>query len=70
MDRHKKIELLKGIAEGNRSIYDLQGYVFVIQKDGKKYLANGHKIGREVTDEELDLIRVPKIFIDEQDLSL
>lgn len=70
MKRTDKIELLKSIAEGQASIYDLQGHIFIIQKDGKNYLTEGAKIGRHITDDELDLIKVPKIFIDEDDLRL
>ena len=70
MDRKQKIELLKGIAEGNKSIYDLQGHVFIVQKDDKNYLSDGWKIDREISESELKLIHCPKIFINEYDLGL
>ena len=69
MDRKKKIEVLKGIAEGQASIYDLQGHVFIVEKDGKNYFSDGFTIGKEMTDEALNLVKCPKVFIDEQDLS-
>lgn len=70
MERKQKIELLKVIAEGQASIFDLQDWVFVLQKDGKQYLSDGRTFGREISDSELCLIRCPKVFIDEQDLAL
>lgn len=68
MKRAEKIELLKRIAEGTASALDLQSYVFVIEQDGKKYLSDGKRKGREITDQELALITVPRVFIDEEDL--
>ncbi|HLN20614.1 MAG TPA: hypothetical protein VK213_05970 [Bacteroidales bacterium] len=68
MDRKKKIELLKKIAEGTASSIDLQNYVFIIEKDGKRYLSDGKKIIREIKAQELDRITVTKVFIDEEDL--
>lgn len=70
MDRKNKIELLKGIIKGQASILDLQGHVFIVQKNGKKYLSDGFTIGREISDTELDQIKCAKIFMDEQDLNL
>ncbi len=70
MNRKQKIELLKEIAEGNKSIYDLNGYVLVVQKDSKNYLTDGVIIGQEISDSELNLITCPKIYLDEQFLGL
>jgi hypothetical protein len=68
MQRKEKIELLKRIAEGAASAIDLQSYVFIIEKEGKRFLSDGKRIGREITDQELDQINVTKVFIDEYDL--
>lgn len=68
MKRAEKIELLKRIAEGTASALDLQSYVFIIEQDGKKYLTDGRQKGREITDQELALITVPKVFIEEEDM--
>jgi hypothetical protein len=70
MKRTEKIELLKGIAEGRTCVHDLKGCVIIVQKEGKNYLSDGNTIGRELPDDELNLIRAPKIFIDEDDLRL
>jgi hypothetical protein len=58
MERKKKIELLNKIAEGTASPLDLLGYVIIMEKNGKKFLS-----GREITENELDQIKVQKIFL-------
>ena len=70
MDREKKIELLKGIADGKGTVFNLLPWIFIINKDDKKYLSDGRYIGREISDSELNLITCPKVYIDEQDLGL
>lgn len=70
MDRKKKIELLSAIANGTASVYDLQPYVFILQKEGKNFISDGKTIGKEITDSELEIIKTQKIFIDEDDLKM
>jgi hypothetical protein len=62
--------MLTAIAEGRASVHDLKDYVFIVQKDGKNYLSDGKTIGTEITDSELNLIKAPKVFIDEIDLKV
>jgi hypothetical protein len=70
MERRDKIEMLKKIATGKASIYDLQPFIFIVFKDDKKYISDGFTIGREISETELGLIKCPKIFINENDLAL
>ena len=49
---------------------DLSGHVFIVEKDGKHYLSDDFKIGRELTPEaEARTTRV-EIYIDEDDLGI
>lgn len=52
MKRDEKINILKGIAEGKNSIYDLQGTIMLYSKDGKVYFGEDGKLGKEVTEDE------------------
>ncbi|HLN20615.1 MAG TPA: hypothetical protein VK213_05975 [Bacteroidales bacterium] len=58
MKRTEKIELLKKIDDGTASVQDLQGYVIILEKDGKKFLSD-----REISDHELNQITTQKIFL-------
>lgn len=70
MKREKKIELLRGIAEGTNNILDLQEYIFLIEKEGKKYLTDLNVIIREISDAELDKIKAIKLVFPEEFLGL
>lgn len=70
ISRKNKVEQIKRIIESDIGIYDSQPWLFIVQKDGKNYLADGFTIGREISDSEIARIKCPKIFIDEQFLSV
>lgn len=58
MDRLKKIDLLKGIVKGKRSINELLPSVHIVKSKGKNFMA-----GRQLTDKELAEIKNPKIIL-------
>lgn len=70
MDRQQKIELLKGIAEGTRNIWETAVIVLLVRKDKRLYLTRGSRIGREITQQELDRIPCPKVIFDSEDFGL
>jgi hypothetical protein len=69
-DRKSKIELVKSIVKCDMHIFDFQPWIFIVQKDDKNFIADGRIIRRVISESELSLINCPKIFIDEQDLSV
>lgn len=62
----KKIEELRqALAEQA----DDSPYAFIITKDGKRYLSDGFKIGRELTPDDEARIRRVKVCVDDEDLT-
>lgn len=69
MNRQQKIELLKRIKEGTATIAEMYNYVFIVENGGEHFISDGHKIGRKLSDSELNTIKCNKVFIDEEDLN-
>lgn len=66
MNREEKISMIRDLARS--ADLDPAGHVFIVQRDGKLYISDGKKIGKELTPEAEARIRKVKIFIDEEDL--
>lgn len=58
MERQNKIDLLKGIVKGKRSINELLPPIHIVNSKGKNFMA-----GRQLTDKELAEIKNPKIIL-------
>lgn len=68
MSREDKLQLIRDLVKEVN--IDLSGHVFIVEKDGKHYLSDGFKLGREMTPEDEARIRRVKIYIDEGDLKM